>query len=885
MSGEEETKSSSSSSSSSSMSTSRWRVKMYHLNEDGQWSDKGTGFCSCSFVDAFGEFAICIESEDPDQYNTQYRLSDEDIYQRQGNTIITWKEPTNDIDLALSFQEEEGCKEVWNKINDLQGKVSVDFTSSTTNVGGDDSDDSLYSNQNQSWADGSQTGSVMSDSVILKLPNPTLKNLQDILEIVTEASDPVAKTQLAHAISTQSPEWFEALLGLFETLEDLEDEKHLYVLYKIMLGIAILNETTIFEIMVSKSMVERVMGVFEYDPKIPPNLRKRHRDMLIRGAKFKQVVPVNDEEVLQKIHESYRLEYLKDMILGPRCMFYVGASLYLSISPSHTHIHTLDTHTHTHIGTDENMTIATVNTLLHLNNCTVVMRLQSDETFLVPLLDILAQAPLKKPKDSTKIEDAVSLLHTMYHLANNLQMEDRDTFYHSMRSRGRSGWVIMERLLSLEYLSRNARLKCIQIVSYAVMHKPYSFHEFVCSRASNEEEPKFNDSDNDREEEEEEEEEKRSSSKRKRRSRKDLNMLFKKQRTSSPSLLWLLTQTMVCEQDSSMTAEAKTLLELALNPDAMDMCHKDKFLGIFYDHYIGWLLLPLSFDCEDSKLEPTKHLVCEMVSYFVRCHGFRIKYYILRHQTVENVLKLLRCKTQHVKLSAVRFVKYCLSMKDEFYNRYLVRNDLLRPIFEALKKPLRDNLLNSAIFDIAEFVRSEKINSVVKYLIENLSECFEDIVHVQSFQKLKDYYDETIPPNTTSEISSFSTSSATARQEDEKFQSRLREDAYFDEDDDDDDDDGDDGKEEEEQTNTFKDENVQQQNNHKRSRDEENVDETDDNDNDTQEHKRRRTMAEEDFDSKKISVFSDEHKKTINHDENNSDGSSSIVVGPMPPSE
>ena len=45
-----------------------------------------------------------------------------------------------------------------------------------------------------------------------------------------------------------------------------------------MLGIAILNETTIFEIMVSKSMVERVMGIFEYDPNIPSNRRERHRD-------------------------------------------------------------------------------------------------------------------------------------------------------------------------------------------------------------------------------------------------------------------------------------------------------------------------------------------------------------------------------------------------------------------------------------------------------------------------------------------------------------------------------------------------------------------------------------------------------------------------------
>ena len=122
---------------------------------------------------------------------------------------------------------------------------------------------------------------------------------------------------------------------------------------------------------------------------------------------------------------------------------------------------------------------ATVNTLLHLNNCTIIMRLQSDDTFLTPLLDILAEAPMEKPKDSSKIEDAVNLLHNMYHLANNLQMEDRDTFYHTMRSRGRSGWALMERLLSLKYLSHNARLKCLQIVSYAVLHKPYSFHEFV----------------------------------------------------------------------------------------------------------------------------------------------------------------------------------------------------------------------------------------------------------------------------------------------------------------------------------------------------------------------------------------------------------------------
>ena len=109
----------------------------------------------------------------------------------------------------------------------------MDFTSSISTTNNDnENDDGMYgTNADQSWASESQTGSVMSDSVMLKIPMPTLKNLQDILEIINEASDPVAKTQLAHAITTQSSEWFESLLGLFETLEDLEDEKHLFMLY------------------------------------------------------------------------------------------------------------------------------------------------------------------------------------------------------------------------------------------------------------------------------------------------------------------------------------------------------------------------------------------------------------------------------------------------------------------------------------------------------------------------------------------------------------------------------------------------------------------------------------------------------------------------------
>jgi lipoate synthase len=46
----------------------------------------------------------------------QSKVVDEDVYQRQGDNIITWCEPMG-LDLALSFQENSGCLEIWGQVS------------------------------------------------------------------------------------------------------------------------------------------------------------------------------------------------------------------------------------------------------------------------------------------------------------------------------------------------------------------------------------------------------------------------------------------------------------------------------------------------------------------------------------------------------------------------------------------------------------------------------------------------------------------------------------------------------------------------------------------------------------------------------------------------
>uniref|UniRef100_A0A671S5Z1 PP4R3 EVH1-like domain-containing protein n=1 Tax=Sinocyclocheilus anshuiensis TaxID=1608454 RepID=A0A671S5Z1_9TELE len=88
------------------MSDTRRRVKLYTLNEERQWEDRGTGHVSSDEL-CLGSSAGSLLLESTIQPGT--------AYQKQQDTLIVWSEAEN-CDLALSFQEKAGCDELWEKI-------------------------------------------------------------------------------------------------------------------------------------------------------------------------------------------------------------------------------------------------------------------------------------------------------------------------------------------------------------------------------------------------------------------------------------------------------------------------------------------------------------------------------------------------------------------------------------------------------------------------------------------------------------------------------------------------------------------------------------------------------------------------------------------------
>jgi len=103
--------------------------------------------------------------------------------------------------------------------------------------------------------------------------------------------------------------YIKKLLNLFHICEDLENLEGLHHLFEVFKNIFLLNEDALFEVMFADDTIFDVVGCLEYDPNT--KVRKRHRDYLRQTGKFKEVIPITNPELLVKIHQTYRVQYIQ----------------------------------------------------------------------------------------------------------------------------------------------------------------------------------------------------------------------------------------------------------------------------------------------------------------------------------------------------------------------------------------------------------------------------------------------------------------------------------------------------------------------------------------------------------------------------------------------
>uniref|UniRef100_A0AAY4B9U2 Serine/threonine-protein phosphatase 4 regulatory subunit 3 n=1 Tax=Denticeps clupeoides TaxID=299321 RepID=A0AAY4B9U2_9TELE len=607
------------------MSDTRRRVKVYTLNEDRQWDDRGTGHVSSAYVERLKGISLLVRAESDGSLLLESKISPNTAYQKQQDTLIVWSEAEN-YDLALSFQEKAGCDEIWEKICQVQGKdPALEITQDPI----DESEEERFDEMPET-------------SHLAELPPCELARLEEIADLVTSVlSSPIRREKLALALMSEG--YIKKLLQLFRACEDLDNREGLHHLYEIVRGVLFLNKAALFEVMFSDDCIMDVVGCLEYDPALVQP--KRHREFLTKTAKFKEVIPITDSELRQKIHQTYRVQYIQDIILPTPSVF------------------------------EENF-LSTLTSFIFFNKVEIVSMLQEDEKFLT---EVFAQLTDEATEDS-KRRELVNFFKEFCAFSQTLQPQNRDAFFKTLANLGIL--PALEIVMGMDDLQ--VRAAATDIFSYLVEFSPSLVREFVMQ------EPQQADDD--------------------------------------VLLINVVIKQMICDSDPELggAVQLMGLLRTLIDPENMlaptNKTEKTEFLSFFYKYCMHVLTAPLLANTAE---EPNERAIIRPISVSAVC------------LCSSDLLFCCLCA------GALRFMRRIIGLKDEYYNRYIIKGNLFEPVINALlDNGTRYNLLNSAIIELFEFIKVEDIKSLIAHIVDNFYKALESIEYVQTFKGLKGRYEQ-----------------------------------------------------------------------------------------------------------------------------------------------
>ncbi|KAI9676158.1 MAG: Platinum sensitivity protein [Caeruleum heppii] len=639
----------------------RKRVKVYELRNN-DWFDRGTGFCMAHIVN--DEPRLFVESEDqPERLLLETRVSRDDGYQKQQDTLIVWTEQ-NGTDMALSFQEAEGCAAIWNFVGHIQHHLA-----------------SLAA-----------PDEALSDDAVENIPNPVmlvpaeLRNLAEIEHMMRAASaTQPGRESLAKFIINEK--YITKLLPLISIAEDLESLSDLHRLCNIMKTLILLNDTAIIEHVVTDEIVLGVVGALEYDPDFPSH-KANHRHYLSDESKYKEVVRIEDPNVRKKIHHTYRLQYLKDVVLA-RIL--------------------------------DDPTFSVLNSLIFFNQVDIVQHLQGNAAFLKELFGLFSP----QETDQTRKKNAVHFIQQCCAIAKNLQAPARSQLYSNFISNG----LFQVINYALRHHDAAVRIAGTDVLVAMIDHDPTMMRSLILKQMT-EKSILLTDTLIEL-------------------LLVEVDLGVKAQIADAIKVL-LDPQSSNAAQMEGLGKASSDFLS-SRGPSARgNNPQTEFFVQNFYDDSAKKLFRPLKeLQSRPSMRNLTiqevslfSHLV-EILCFFVRQHLFRSKYFILGEGLASRIAQLLSCPEKHLKLTALKFFRTCIGLQDEFYNRRIMQDHLFGPVLDIVYETMpRDNLLNSACLELFEFIKRENIKPLIMHIVTNHGEKIKQITYVDTFQNLVLRYDQ-----------------------------------------------------------------------------------------------------------------------------------------------
>lgn len=531
------------------------------------------------------------------------------------------------------------------------------------------------------------------------LSAPALNNLDEIEQSIRHASiSQAGREALAKFVLRE--EYFSKLIPLLSDAEDLESLSDLHRLCNIMKAFILMNDSGIIEHMVGDDTILGVVGALEYDPDFPTH-KANHRQYLGDQTRYKEVVEIKDQHIKKKIRQTWRLQYLKDVVLA-RIL--------------------------------DDPTFGVLNSLIYFNQVEIVSHLQSNTAFLKELFAIFTS----EAEESTRKDEAVQFLQQCAAVTKTLQMQNRESLLNNFVAHGLFNVITY----AIRHAQPSMRTTGIDILVALLDHNPNMMRNYMLKAVSEKKTP-LTDILIDL-----------------LHSETDLGV----KNQSADALKILLDPQPPSNEPMGNRNSSEFMTKLSRPPQLTPtQAANEQFAQDHFDRSCRKLFKPLKELENKSELNFGYQEVSlftyllEILTFFLRQYSVRSRHFVASDNLTARVAQLLAVSQKPLKLSALKFFRTAISLQDQFYSQQILKSSSFEPVIDIVLETMpRDNLLNSACLEMFEFIRKESIKPIIIHLGENCREKLQSITFVDTFAGLLVRYDQMTADRPESEHTLFS---------------------------------------------------------------------------------------------------------------------------------
>jgi protein phosphatase-4 regulatory subunit 3 len=156
------------------------------------------------------------------------------------------------------------------------------------------------------------------------IPFPSLDNLDAVLSIVSDPSLPFSFSRerwsrhIEATLSTTSSgvSWLEQFCTTLNICEEIESVDHFRSFFEIAKHLFLFATVGMLLRLTQDDVFDSMIGALQYDSDIPRANQTNHRAFFKDSARFKQAFPLPNNVLVSRIHQNFRLQYIKDSVLA-----------------------------------------------------------------------------------------------------------------------------------------------------------------------------------------------------------------------------------------------------------------------------------------------------------------------------------------------------------------------------------------------------------------------------------------------------------------------------------------------------------------------------------------------------------------------------------------